>query len=102
MTNVDQAEIIAITIHSRAATDTEILMTGFIACYLTEDIAWQYDSDHQKALTGARGEKRQRITNLDSSHLCEDWLLVRYMPHRQPILTSTNTDPARLYTWTRH
>jgi hypothetical protein len=40
MTNVDQAEAVAITIHSRSATDTEILMTEFVACYLTADIAW--------------------------------------------------------------
>ena len=57
MTNVDQAEAIAITIHSRAATDTEILMTEFVACYLTADIAWCYDSNHQKALTGTQERK---------------------------------------------
>ena len=46
MTNVDQAEAVAITVHSRAATDTEILMTEFVACYLAADIAWCYDSNH--------------------------------------------------------
>jgi hypothetical protein len=62
MTNVDQAEAVAITIHSRAATDTEILMTEFIACYLTADIAWQYDSGHQKALAGTQGSLRRKVT----------------------------------------
>jgi hypothetical protein len=62
MTNVDRAEAVAITIHSRAATDTEILITEFIACYLTADIAWQYDSNHQKALAGTKGNPRRKVT----------------------------------------
>ena len=61
MTNVDQAEAVTITVHSRAATDTEILMTEFIACYLTADIAWCYDSDHQGAeeVDGSRESSRE-------------------------------------------
>lgn len=47
MTSLDRAEAVTITVHSRAATDTEILMTEFIACFLTADIAWCYDSDYQ-------------------------------------------------------
>jgi hypothetical protein len=59
MTNADQAEAEALTItaHSHAATDTEILTTEFIACYLTADMAWNYHGDHQelkKASTGTR------------------------------------------------
>ena len=60
MTNVDQAEgekAVAITLHSLAATDTEILMTEFIACYLAADMAWHYDSDHQE-LKKHRKEQR--------------------------------------------
>ena len=105
MTNVDHAEAVAITIHSRGATDTEILMTEFVACYLTTDIAWYYDSNHQKALTGTQESLRKKVTEdsqlgfkspirglpVSSTHTSGD-----------PILTSTDTDPARLYTWTRY
>ena len=105
MTNVDQAEAVAVTIHSRAATDTEILITEFVACYLTADIAWCHDSDYQKALTGAQESLKRKMT--------EDNELGFKSPMRglpvslihapsDPILTSTDTDPARLYTWTRH
>jgi hypothetical protein len=62
MTNVDQAEAVTIAIQSRAATATEILMTEFIACYLTADMAWQYGCDHQKALTGTQGSLRRKVT----------------------------------------
>ena len=60
MTNVTQAEAIAIAIavHSRAAMDTEILIPEFIACYLAADIAWQYERNDQgleKAAKGTRG-----------------------------------------------
>jgi hypothetical protein len=60
MTNVTQAEAIAIaiTVHSRAAMDTEILIPEFIACYLAADIAWQYERNDQgleKAAKGTRG-----------------------------------------------
>jgi hypothetical protein len=105
MTNVDQAEAVAITVHSRAATDTEILMTEFVACYFAADIAWYYDSKHQKALTGTQESLRRKVT--------EDNQLGFKSPMRglpvsltyasgDPILTSTDTDPARLYTWTRY
>ena len=67
MTNVDQAEgeAVAITLHSRAATDTEILMTEFIACYLAAEVAWHYDSDHQelkKASKGTKGRQERNVT----------------------------------------
>ena len=67
MTNVDQpeGEAIAITLHSRAATGTEILMTEFIACYLAADMAWHCDSDHQelkKASKGTKGKKKRNVT----------------------------------------
>jgi hypothetical protein len=41
MTNVDQpeGEAVAITLHSRVATDNEILMTEFIACHLAADVS---------------------------------------------------------------
>ena len=70
MTNVDQAEAVAITVHSRAATDTEILMTEFIACYLIADIAWCYDSDYQgleKVAKGTQGtsERLKRLERLE-------------------------------------
>jgi hypothetical protein len=105
MTNVDQAEAVAITVHSRAATDTEILMTEFVACYLAADIAWCYDSNHQTALTGTQKSLRRKVT--------EDNELGFKSPMRgvpvslthapgDPILTSTDTDPARLNTWTRY
>jgi hypothetical protein len=60
MTNVTQAEAeaIAITVHSRAAMDTEILIPEFLACYLAADIAWQYERNDQgleKAAKGTRG-----------------------------------------------
>src|SRR5436305_10458526 len=101
MTSVDQAEAVTITVHSRAATDTEILMSEFVACYLTADIAWCYDSNHQKALTGAQESPGRKVTEdnelgfkppmrgvpVSSTHLPSD-----------PILTSTDTDPGRLYT----
>ena len=61
MTNVDQAEAVAITIHSRAATDTEILMTEFTACYITAGIAWQYDSIYQKELTETQGGPKRKV-----------------------------------------
>jgi len=44
------------------ATDTEILMTEFVACYLAADIAWCYDSNHQKALTGTQESLRRKVT----------------------------------------
>jgi hypothetical protein len=105
MTNVDQAEAVAITLHSRAATDTEILMTEFLACYLAADIAWCYDSNHQKALTGTQESRRRKVT--------EDSELGFKSPMRgvpvslthapgDPILTSPDTDPGRLYIWTRY
>jgi hypothetical protein len=68
MTNVDQAEgeaVATITLHSRTATDTEILMTEFIACYLAVDMAWHYDSDHQelkKASKGTKGRQKRNVT----------------------------------------
>ena len=105
MTNVDQAEAIAITIHSRAATDTEILMTEFIACYLTADIAWCYDSNHQKALTGTQESLRRKAAENNELGFKSP---IRGLPvsltyvSSDSILTSTDTDPARLYTWTRH
>ena len=105
MTNIDQAEAIAITVHSRGAMDTEILMTEFVACYLAADIAWAYDSNHQKALTGTQKSLKRKVT--------EDTELGFKSPMRgvpvslthasgDPILTSTDADPGRLYTWTRH
>ena len=66
MTNVDQAEgeAVAITLHSSAAADTEILMTEFIACYLAAAMAWHYDSDHQelkKDLKGIKGRRKRNV-----------------------------------------
>ena len=105
MTDVDQAEAVAITIHSRAATDTEILMTEFIACYLTADIAWCHDRNHQRALTGTQDSQRRKVTEDNEIGFKSP---MRGLPvssihtSGDPILTSTDTDPARLYTWTRY
>ena len=57
MANAGQAEAEALTItaHSRAATDTEMLTTEFIACYLIADMAWHYDSDHQELKEASEG-----------------------------------------------
>jgi|ERR1700733_843621 hypothetical protein len=106
MTNVDQAEAVAITIHSHAATDTEILMTEFVACYLTADIAWCHDRNHQKALTGAQESLRRKVTEDDNklgfkSPMRGLPVSSIYTPG-DPILTFTDIDPARLYTWTRY
>jgi hypothetical protein len=65
MTNADQAEALTVTVHSHAATDTEILTTEFIACYLTADMAWNHDSDHQelkKTWTGTQRSLRRQLT----------------------------------------
>jgi hypothetical protein len=105
MTNVDQAEAVTVTIHSRAATDTEILTTEFVACYLTADTAWYYDSYHQKALTGTQESLRRKVTeNNDLGFKSPMRGLPVSLTHvsSDSILTSTDTDPARLYTWTRH
>jgi hypothetical protein len=105
MTNVDQAEAVTVTIHSRAATDTEILITEFVACYLTADIAWCHDSNHQKALTGTQESLRRKMTEDNELGFKSPMrglpVSLIYAPS-DPILTSTDTDPARLYTWTRH
>ena len=53
-----QPEALAITAHSCAATDTEILTTEFVACYLTADMAWHYDSDHQELKKASEGTQR--------------------------------------------
>jgi hypothetical protein len=63
MTNVDHAEAVAVTIHSRAATDTELLTTEFIACYLTADIAWQYNNRPQKALAGTQRNPARKVAD---------------------------------------
>ena len=94
MTNADQAkaEALTISVHSRAATDTEILTTEFIACYLTADMAWQYDSDHQelkKASTGTRRSLRPQLT--------EDNDLGFRSPMRGLPVSSTNAPSAILY-----
>jgi hypothetical protein len=65
MTNADQAEALIVTVHSRAPTDTEILNTEFVACYLTAKTALDYDSVHQelkKAPTGTQGSLRRKWT----------------------------------------
>ena len=54
-----QPEALTITVHSRAATDIEILTAEFVAYYLTANMAWHYGSDHQelkKASEGAQPE----------------------------------------------
>ena len=102
MTNVDHAEAVAITIHSRAATDTEILMTEFVACYLTADIAWCYDSNHQKALTGTQERKMTEDNKLGFKSPMRGLPVSSIHTPGDPILTFTDTDPARLYTWTRY
>ena len=89
MTNVDQAEAVAITVHSRGATDTEILMTEFLACYLTADIAWCYDSNHQKALTGTQESLKRKVT--------EDSKLGFKSPMRGLPVSSTHTPSAIPY-----
>jgi hypothetical protein len=74
MTNIDRAEALTVTVHSRAVTDIEILDTEFIACYAAAKIAWNWDSDHQerkKAPEGIRerwrkwkrqGKRKKNIT----------------------------------------
>jgi hypothetical protein len=85
MTSVDQAEAVAITVHSRAATDTEILTTKFVACYLTADIAWCYDSDYQ-------GPKRLWKPKKQPGNVTEDNMLGFRSPmQRLPVsLTSAS------------
>jgi hypothetical protein len=105
MTNVTQAEAeaIAITVHSRAAMDTEILIPEFIACYLAADIAWQYERNDQgleKAAKGTRG-RLERLLGFKSPMRGLP-VSSTHAPIGDPILTPTDTDPARLYTWTRH
>jgi hypothetical protein len=102
MTNIDQAEAVAITIHSRAATDTEILMTEFVACYLTADIAWCYDSNHQKALTGTQERKMTEDNKLGFKSPMRGLPVSSTYTPGDPILTSTDIDPGRLYAWTRY
>jgi hypothetical protein len=58
MTNADQTEALSVTVHSRAAIDTEILTTEFIACYLAADIAWHYDSNQQELKKASTGTQR--------------------------------------------
>jgi hypothetical protein len=71
MTNVDQAEgeAVAITLHSRAATDTEILMTEFIACYLAAEVAWHYDGDHQELKKASKGTKGRQKRNVPEDNM---------------------------------
>jgi hypothetical protein len=93
MTNADQAETeaLTITVHSHAATDTEILTTEFVACYLTADMAWHYDSDHQelkKASTGTQGSLRQLTEANDLGFRSP----IRGLP-----VSSTNAPSAILY-----
>src|SRR5271154_841976 len=99
MTNLDQAEAIAITVHSRGAIDTEILMTEFVACYLAADIAWCYDSNHQKALTGTQKSLGRKVTENNELEFDSPMrgvpVSLTHAPG-DPILTSTDTDPARL------
>jgi hypothetical protein len=82
MTSVDQAEAVTITVHSSAATDTEILMTEFIACYLTADIAWCYDSDYQ-------GPKRLWKPGKQPENVTEDNMLGFRSPMRGLPVSST-------------
>jgi len=64
MTTEDPAAALAITVHSRTATDTEILTTEFVACYLVADIAWQSDGiqkEFEIAKAPTRTQQRLRI-----------------------------------------
>jgi hypothetical protein len=117
MTNAGQAEAEALTItaHSRAATDTEILTTEFTACYLTADMAWNYDSDHQELKKASEGTqwgwlgkwmgRGRRKSNVTEDNMLEFRSPMRGLPVSSThppvgdlILTSTDTDSARLYT----
>jgi hypothetical protein len=90
MTSVDQAEAVTITVHSRAATDTEILTTEFIACYLAADIAWCYDSDYQ-------GPKRLWKRGKQPGNVTEDNMLGFRSPMRGLPVSSTRAPPATPY-----
>ena len=123
MTNTGQAETEALTItaHSRPATDTEILTTEFIACYLTANMAWHHDSDHQELKKASEGTQWEWLGKWKGcgrwrSNVTEDIILEFRSPMRGltcqfdtcPVgdliltSTSTDTDPARFYTWTQH
>jgi hypothetical protein len=81
------------------------LMTEFVACYLAADIAWCYDSNHQTALRGTQKSLRRKVTEDNElgfkSPMRGVPVSLTHAP-RHPILTSTDTDPARLNTWTRY
>src|SRR3954447_6154901 len=107
MTNADQPEALIITVHSRAATDNEILNTEFVACYLAAKTALDYDSVHQglkNAPARTQGSLRRKWTEYNmlgfSSPMRGLPVSSMYTPVSDPILTSTDIDPARLYIWT--
>jgi hypothetical protein len=101
-----QPEALTITAHSRAATDTEILTTEFIACYLAADMAWHYDSDHQelkKALEGTqRGWPRLEMwscgkSKVTESKVTEENMLEFRSPMRGLPVSSTHAPSAISY-----
>jgi hypothetical protein len=120
-----QPEALTITVHSRAAIDTEILTSEFVVCYLAAQMAWHYDSDHQELKKASEGTRRRwprlgkwicgrRKSKVTECKVTEESMLELRSPMRglpvssthtplgDPILTSTDTDPARLHTWTQH
>jgi hypothetical protein len=98
MTNIDQAEALTVTVHSRAATDIEILDTEFMACYAVAKIAWNWDSDHQeleKAPGGIRGRWRRR--GKQRKNMTEDNMLGFRSPMRGLPVSSTHAPSAISY-----
>jgi hypothetical protein len=103
-----QPEALAITAHSCAATDTEILTTEFVACYLTADMAWHYDSDHQELKKASEGTQRgwprlgtwscgRRKSEVTESEVTEENMLEFRSPMRGLPVSSTHTPSAISY-----
>jgi hypothetical protein len=106
MTDVDQAEAVAITIHSSPTKSTEILVTEFLSCYIAADMAWHYDIEHQeeleKASKGKRGKQRKTETEDNMLGLGSPMrglpVSSTHAPSATPYLLLPSTDPTHLHT----
>jgi hypothetical protein len=100
MTNAGQAEAeaLAITAHSRAAADTEILTTE----YLAADMAGHYDSDHEELKKASKGTQWGWLEKWwgcgrRKSNVTEDNMLEFRSPMRRLPVSSTHAPSAISY-----
>lgn len=63
MTTKDPGAALALTIHSRTASETEMLTTEFFACYLIAVIAWENQDIRTDFENTTRTQRLQRQVN---------------------------------------